>query len=293
MGPLGPQKLPLAPRSRHRAQIGGRDDAVCHDGILAGVQAPAALHHDLLCARPGDLRPQAAQKALQVHDLRLPGGVADHRHPLGAAGRQHGVLRGPHTGDGQGHLPALEPGPLKVELAAPASHLGPQGLKGPDVQVDGPGPQGTAPGPAGHRHPLPGQQGPQKQDRGPHPAHQFVRDGVAPAAGGVHRHRAPLPAHPAAQAGEDLQGRGAVGEGRAVMYHALPVGQQCGRQNGQGAVLRPVDGHPPLQRTAAGHREILHHILSPDPGRCGFRPVYAGTGGRVRPQALVRSTRVS
>ena len=69
--------------------------------------------------------------------------------------------------------------------------------------------------------------------------------------GGIHRHRAPLPLHPAAQMAQDGDGGVHIAEAGAIMYHAHPGVQQSGTQNGQYAVFGPVDPKGPFQAPAA------------------------------------------
>ena len=99
--PVRPQQLPLSPGAGYGAEVGGRHDPVRHHPVLPGVQGAAALDGDPAGARSLHPGAQAAEEVLQVHNLRLSGGVVKNGQPPGAAGGQHGIFRGPHTGDGQ------------------------------------------------------------------------------------------------------------------------------------------------------------------------------------------------
>ena len=79
--------------------------------MLSAVEHVSTPDCDHRGARAPHLGPQSQQECLQIHDLRLPGGIGDHCGPLRPTGRQHGVFRGPHAGDGEidltaRHMPA-------------------------------------------------------------------------------------------------------------------------------------------------------------------------------------------
>ena len=74
--------------------------------------------------------PQLLQKGLQVHDLRLPGGVGDGGDAGGSYGGQHGVFRGSHAGDAQNDLGPGEARGGAVQAAALLPDAGPQGPQG-------------------------------------------------------------------------------------------------------------------------------------------------------------------
>ena len=87
------------------AQIGGGSHPVSHHPVMGRMEGHASLHGNN--AFPCPLYPgsHGQQKALQIHDLRLPGGPHNGGDPFPAAGGQHGVFRSPHAGDGQADLP--------------------------------------------------------------------------------------------------------------------------------------------------------------------------------------------
>ena len=241
-----PRHFHRAAGGGRRSQVGSRYDAVAHDGIAAAVEGDAALHRDHRAARPVHLRPYSPQKALEIHDLRLPGGVGDGGGAGGAHRRQHGVLRGPHAGQGE-HEVRPPQGSLSPQAAAVLGDAAAQAPDGPQVEVDGPGPQLTPAGGAqlGPSHAA--QDGPQEDDGGAHLPHQRVGHVPARGGGGVHHHGVPLPLRPAAQVPEDVQGGRHVGQLRAVVDDALARGQKAGRQNGQYAVFCPVYPHRAVQ----------------------------------------------
>ena len=136
------------------------------------------------------------------------------------------------------------------------------------MQIDGPWAQLTAPGIEQLRRPQPGQQRPQEDYRGTHLPHEALGNIASAQGGGVDDNGIPLPVRPAAQQAQDVQGGGHVRQVGAVMDHALPGGKQAGGQNGQDAVLAPVDGQGSAQGPSALNFVIAHGIalLSQDSG---------------------------
>ena len=229
------------------------------------MEGAAPLHGDDGAARPGHLRSHAAEEALQVLHLGLPGGPHDDGGPFRPAGGQHEVLGGPHAGQGQADLPAGQAGGPRPGQQGPLllPDLRPQGPQGGQVQVDGPRAQLTAPGIAQLGLPRPGQQGPQEDHRGAHLPHEAPGDVPALQPGGVHPHRVPLPLRPAAQQPQDVQGGGHVGQVGAVGDDALPRGQEGSGQDGQDAVLGPLDLQPSPQGPPAPDLIAAHRIALP------------------------------
>lgn len=73
------------------------------------VEGVATSNHYSRTACSGDIRSSRPQKTLQVYNLRFSGRIGDHGRPLRTAGRQHNVLCGADTSDGQHNFPALKP----------------------------------------------------------------------------------------------------------------------------------------------------------------------------------------
>ena len=121
-------------------QIGSGHDAVRHHRMYAAMEGCAALHHHGGAARPLHMGAHFLQKGLQIHDLRLTGGVGDDGSSLCTAGRQHGVLRGSHAGEAQHDLRAGKALPAAGQPSAGLlngrSHA-PQRRKAPNSQPPG------------------------------------------------------------------------------------------------------------------------------------------------------------
>ena len=137
--PVYPSQGRFSPSRRHGRQVGSCHDAVCDDGVFGIVQGTFSLDDHSGAARSRDARSGAAQERFQVHNLRLPGGVGDHRHAIGAAGRQHGILGGSYAGDRQDDLPSSKVVSTAVETAALTFYLSAHGGQCRQVQIDGSG----------------------------------------------------------------------------------------------------------------------------------------------------------
>ena len=118
-----------AARSCGGGKIGGGHDPVPHDPVGPAPEGRAALHRNDRAARAPDVGPQGLQKALEIHDLRFPGGVGDGGGTLGAHRGQHGVLGGSHTGQGEDDVRALQPSGTG-QTALPFLHCAAQGADG-------------------------------------------------------------------------------------------------------------------------------------------------------------------
>ena len=130
------------------------------------------------------------------------------------------------------------------------------------MQVDGPGAQLTAARVGQLRRPQPGQQRPQENYRGAHLPHEMLRDIGAVYRRGINDDGVTLPVGPAAQQAQNVQSGGNVGQVGAVVKHTLPRDKQTGRQDGQDAVLGPVDRQRPPQGPSALNFVIAHGIAS-------------------------------
>ena len=228
--------------------------------MLRRVEGRAPLNGDHRAARTGHPGPHSIKEPLEIHDLRLPGGSHNGGQPLGPAGGQHGVLRGPHAGDGQAQLPARQPLPLGAgQPPLLLRDLRPQPPQGSQVEIDGPGPQLTASRIGQLRPAQPGQQRPQKDHRGAHLPHQPVGDPAAGQLGRVYQNGVPLPDGPAPQQAQDLQGGGHVGQVGTV---ALARGQKGSGQNGQGAVFGSLHPQLPPEGPSAADLIKTHGIAS-------------------------------
>ena len=164
----------LAAGDAHRGQVRGGLDPIGNHGVLHRVEGPDALDGDRRGARTPDLGPHPVEQRGQVGQLGLPGGVVDDGRALGQHRGHEGVLGGPDAGE-------LEQDPGPGELRGPGRHvavlhphLGPQGLQGLQVHVDGTGPEVVTPrqGDAGLAEA--GQERAEDHDAGPHLLDQLV-----------------------------------------------------------------------------------------------------------------------
>ena len=277
---------------RSRRQICTGHDPVPHDGIFPAVQGPAALDHHHGGPRAPHTGAHGREEALEIHDLRFPGRIAQNSGPGRRHRRQHGVLGGPYAGTGKDHFPALQRTPA-VQASAPLLDLSPQGTNGLEVQVDGTGSQLTPARKGEVGLPHPSQDGPQEDHGGAHLPHQGVGNVPAYRGRGVHRHGGPLLGDPAAQMAQDLQRGRHIGQGRAVMDHTGPRRQNGGSQDGKGAVLRPMDADCAAQRPSAFNDQSTHGFRPPQHWFVGFtnHPMQSGTIGE-KPYFRVRARRV-
>ena len=207
------------------------------------------------------LTAQGVEKLLELDNLRLPGGIDNGgvlRRPCPA---QHGIFRGPHAGELQGHHSAPGTAPAG-DGAVLLLHLAPHGPQGLQVQVDGPGAQLTAAGIGEGGLPHPGGQRAQKHNGGPHGPHTALVNGGARGLPGIHHQFLPLPAAAGPQVLEDVHGGVHVGQAGTVANHHRLGGQQAPRQNGEHTVFRPLDPPCPLQRGAALYVHDAHENAS-------------------------------
>lgn len=228
-------------------EVSSRRDPIRHDPVRTAVEVLPALYGHGGAPRPGHPSPAGVQEVLQVHHLRLPGGVGDHRDALRPAGGQHQILRGPHGWHPQHHFPAPQPVRPAVEEAALLPDLRPQVPQARKVEVDRPGAQLAPAGVAQVRLPAPGQDRPQENGGGAHLPHEYIRNLTAAQGGGVHRQGIRLPMGVAAQMPQDADGGVHIPQPGAAQQRHLPPCQQRGRQNGQDAVLGPLDRDLSLQ----------------------------------------------
>ena len=196
-----------------------------------------AFHHHGGGACAPDIGSQLPQEGLQVHDLRLPGGVGDGGGAGGPYGGQHGVFRGPHAGKAQDDLRAGQTRSGAVQAAALLPDAGSQGPQGGQMQVDGPGSDGAAAGIRQLRLAAPGQDGPQKHHGRAHAAHEPVRNVPAGQGGGVYLQVRPHPANGAAQVAQNGHGRVHVLQPRTALQNADVPAENTRCQNGQYTVF--------------------------------------------------------
>ena len=221
--------------------------------------------------------PQLPQEGLQVHDLRLPGGVGDGGDAGGSYGGQHGVFRGPHAGDAQNDLGPGEARGGAVQAAALLPDAGPQGPQGGQMQVDGPGPDSAAAGVRQLRLAAPGQNGSQEHHGRAHAAHKTVRNVPAGQGGGIHLQVRAVPANGATQVPQDVDGCVHVLQmGTALQNTDVPAeNTRC--QNGQHTVFCP------LYRQIAGQAAspFYHQAHMPPPFIAFSRYPMQGVGQGV------------
>ena len=264
--------------------------------MFRGVEGQSALYGDDRRPRPLHLCTHGPQELLKVYDLRLLGGPHQSGPARTATGGQQDVLCGPHAGQGEAQLPPPHLLSPPAQEAAPLlPDLRPQLAQRAQMEVDGPWAQFAAPR-VGQLHlPHPGQQRPQEDHRGPQLPHQGSGDHRPIQLPRVQRDGVPLPAHPAAQQAQDVQGSGHVGQVRTVVDHALSGGQQGGGQDGQHTVLGPLNSEPPPQGGSAVDLITAHGMAS---NPYGFRSFYgkkrilvtsSGPGGSSRSSPLRRA----
>ena len=173
-----------------------------------------------------DQGPHLDQHRGQVLDLRLAGGVLDHRGPGGAHRRHEEVLRGAHAREVEPYHGPVQVGRARLEVAVLVGELRPHPLQPLEVQVDVPRPDVAA---AGHGHPgptPPRQQGPEGHDRGAHLSDQLVRRFEAAGLGGVDGDGRSLPRDRGPEVLEDLGHGQAVDDPRGVLDGGGTLGQE-------------------------------------------------------------------
>ena len=242
---------------RRRAEVSRRHDAVGDDPMLRAVEVAHAVNLNHAAASAPHVGPHFPHKILQVLDFRLPRRIFEDGCSLSSTGGQHDVLRGAHAGHTQPQPRA--PGSAPAEQAALVLlHRDPHGPEGLKVQVDGPRPQRTAPRQGHPGAPAAAQHRPQKEDGGAHLPHQVTGHMAAADAPGVHGDVLALSLHLTAQMPQNAHRGAHIGQVRAVVQHAHAAGEQRRGQNGQHAVLRPVDAQRPGERRAAPNPQASH-----------------------------------
>ncbi len=73
----------IPPGHCRRHHVGPGLDPVGHDPVVHRPQLLDADDGDGIAAGPFDVRPHADQRPGEIDDLRLAGGIFDHRRPLG------------------------------------------------------------------------------------------------------------------------------------------------------------------------------------------------------------------
>ena len=240
--------------------------------MYAAMEGYAALHHHGGAARPLHMGAHFLQKGLQIHDLRLTGGVGDDGSSLCTAGRQHGVLRGSHAGEAQHDLRAGKALPAAGQPSAGLLNGRPHAPQRRKVQVNGPGSQLTAAGIGHFRLSAAGKNGSQKHHRRAHPAHEVIRHIPTGQVCSVHQQVSALPVRTAAQMPQDLHGRLHVPQTGTVPDAAHLPAQKGGCQNGQHAVFGPLHRQTAGEGPPAPDDDRTHM----PPPFLAFSPSYAG-----------------
>jgi hypothetical protein len=197
--------VPLGHHGGHRP--GTRDDAVRDRAVGHRVQRFDALDLQCRTADPVDLRTHLDQHLADVDDLRLAGGVVDHRCALGQNRRHEQVLGGTHAREVQPDRRAVQLPGLGDQEPVLTADLGAESGQAVDVHVQATRSDGVS---TGQRHiglTDPRHQRAQHTDRGPHLAHEVV-------VGLMRRHRGYV----------DQQGPG----GGVVLHVAAEPAQQLG-----------------------------------------------------------------
>jgi hypothetical protein len=222
------------------------------------VQLPDALDAEHVRLDPLDLRAERDEKAAEILDMRLAGGVPDHGLALGQHGGHEHVLRRHHARLvqedrlpaqlGGAHLEAAVDVDLDAELCEPV-----------DVRVE-PAPPDHVP--AGRRHDRAAEaceQGPGEQERGADAAAQLLVElGLADAGGIDPDLVVPRPLGIGADVEQELDHCVDVADPRHVREHHGLGGEHGRRQDRQRPVLVPGGPDRAAERPSAFDHEGLH-----------------------------------
>ncbi len=155
-----------------------------------GVQRLDPVDDEGRAADPLDLGPHLDQHPGDVDDLRLAGGVVDHRRPAGQHGRHQDVLGRADRREVQPDRRAGQPvRRLGHQVPVVDVHPRTQPLEAAGVQIQPAGADRVATGDRHVGQADPGHERPEHADRGPHRPHQVVVGPVPDDLGHVDRDR--------------------------------------------------------------------------------------------------------
>ena len=217
------------------------------------------------------MRAEEVEEAAEILNVRLGGGVVDHRLAARERRRHHGVFRRRHARLVEEDALALQPVGTQLEAALdrdPGAEL----LERVDVRVEPAPADCVAARRVEHRVPEAGEQRPAEQERGPDAVGELLvgvglRDGGRLDADVV----VADPLDVGAEIGEQRDHRVDVADARHVAEDDRLVGQQARRQDRQCAVLVPGNADPSAERVAPLDHEGFHGCLAGDGGRQGGR----------------------
>ena len=204
----------------------------------------------------------AGESVGQIAELRLAGGVGDHRLALGQDRGEHGVLSGADRGEGKCNQPAREATRgLGVDIAFVQVDRGAQRPQRFQVQIDRPRAD-RAParqrdlGVAGARD-----ERPQNVERGPHLTDQVVGRERADDLAGMQNGLFAIVACPLDDLGaktlQQARQEARIGQPRHVGKSQRFVGKQAGRHQLDGGILGAADGDLTMQPRAAGDGDAI------------------------------------
>ncbi len=228
------------------------------------VQARDPFDGDGRSSRALHLGPHGVQAEPQVLDLRLAGGVLQHRFAPGQDRRQHQVLGGSDRNEGKLDPRAPEPPRgLGEDIALVQVDGRAERFQPLQMQVHRPGADRAAPGQRDLGVTGAGDQGSQHVERGAHLAHQFVgRDGAEDLRGMQHRLRTVGPVITlddlTAQAAQQIGQGAGVGQAGHVGEPQRLVAEQARRHQLEGGVLGARDRDHALKSLPPGDDDSVH-----------------------------------
>jgi len=179
-----------------------------------------------------------------------------------AAYRRHQQVLGcTHAGELEHDSGADQCVAASLDVAVGRLEANAEGFEAADVHVDGAGAEVVAAGQRHARVPIAGEQGAEHDDRRPHLFDELVRrlgcdvgshaDGQHVVLGASH-----VGAHRRQEVAHDLH----VDDVRHVAQHRAALSHQAGRHQLEDGVLRPFDGHRPLEGPGAPHDNAIHAL---------------------------------
>ena len=154
MVPSGPLQNALPARRSHGAEIGRRDDPIRHHPVCTRVPGRPPETWISSVPAPVTLAPRACKKPCKSTISGSLAALQDAGHAPPPRRRPAWHSPWPPRWGRAATAPPGQPGSRESTGAPPRLHLGTQGLKGADVQVDGPPAPGRSP-PANRPRPPP------------------------------------------------------------------------------------------------------------------------------------------
>jgi hypothetical protein len=244
-----------------RHQDGPRFDAVPHHLVLDRCQALDPVDLDRRRPRARDLRAHAVEECRQVADLRLAGGVVEHRLTLRQHGRREQVLGGADTREVEHDAGAAQRLTPRLDETVHDLEVGAHGLQAAEVHVELAAADVVAAGHRDSRLAAARQQRSQHVDRGAHPRDELVRRLRSERPRGVDRELVlARPRGAGADGAHHVQHRVEVEHRMQVAEHRHAGRQQRRRHLLEPGVLgRAAHAHGAGQRTVGPDDERVHH----------------------------------